>query len=983
MSLDEKLFAKKPLVAIFSEPNGLAINLVEILLSELCRVNIISENIEPWKLMAGHLLDNPHIKISRHETGVQFEIPDYSIFIPGYFGVLDDAKVLNYKDIELRRIKLFSELLNQTSNSIVVLPCKEFEYYFHIHEYLKENLKSNSRFVFLGEMVGPRITLSGKDPISFFIKTYLEEKKALIDQNMVTPIDIREGARFVVKQLFSFSVSGEMVSFKSKETHLKECIPYNIRQDELKNIKNPERFVHKSDKIISKEFDVASLIEKSIEWFGINGIEQYNERVLYVDVHGNQESIDNNLSNNINTFGLMIPTTQPTKISNNRSNYKTYEEQTTPVNKNRNLPKKLEILDNSQNRLHRIEDKNIIEKSNKKVNKIERLNRKHKENKSQYNFPLKRKYGYIFLTLISFLIVPYLLFAFVSSLTFYSYSQFTNSNFENSYKYFSYSNSLSRRSTDLAFYYQKIPIVSSIYSSLYMDFRLINELSDLGKETTYLILKIQKLGENMLSQESYDIESTSKEIKLGIESIVNKKAFLESELTSNTGSVSNKIKDYLLQNDTDELLKLASTSIGVLEELPDILGMSNPKKYLILFQNNMELRPTGGFIGSFALVSFTNGHLSDMNVLDVYSADGQLKGHVEPPVEIKNLLGEANWYLRDSNWEPDFTVSAERAEWFLDKEIQEKVDGVIAVDLEVVKDLIDHLGNVDISDYGKVVTSDNLYEITQNEAEKDFFPGSHQKASFLSALSNEVVRRIAEGKYNKLDIAKVFYDNLNQRHVQIYLHNTNAQKIVSSLNWDGAVKQPVCPNENCFSDWLGIAEANLGVNKANVFIERSFDVVSNISGNNIERKLVIRFRNNAPNAIDYAGFYKAHLRLMLPDNVYLESVEEGTGNSYKESEYEAKELLNRKDVGLLVLLKPQEEKQYRFKWVSKNNYSKNDPSEYRFYFRKQAGTSGDRFDMALINESEMIINPAFGLTDSNTYRYNTTLDEDVFVLAKW
>jgi hypothetical protein len=80
--------------------------------------------------------------------------------------------------------------------------------------------------------------------------------------------------------------------------------------------------------------------------------------------------------------------------------------------------------------------------------------------------------------------------------------------------------------------------------------------------------------------------------------------------------------------------------------LPSILGKDGIKTYLILFQNNMELRPTGGFIGSYGLATFDSGRLTDLTINDVYSADGQLNGHVEPPAPIKDYLGEANWWLQ-------------------------------------------------------------------------------------------------------------------------------------------------------------------------------------------------------------------------------------------------------------------------------------------------------------------------------------------------
>ena len=117
---------------------------------------------------------------------------------------------------------------------------------------------------------------------------------------------------------------------------------------------------------------------------------------------------------------------------------------------------------------------------------------------------------------------------------------------------------------------------------------------------------------------------------------------------------------------------------------PNLAGYKEAKTYLVLLQNSNELRPTGGFIGSVGVIKFEDGILSDFRIDDVYTLDGQLKGHVDPPLPIRDLLGQEHWYLRDSNWSPDFKESAIRAAWFYQKEGGESVDGVIAINSPLI-----------------------------------------------------------------------------------------------------------------------------------------------------------------------------------------------------------------------------------------------------------------------------------------------------------
>lgn len=50
--------------------------------------------------------------------------------------------------------------------------------------------------------------------------------------------------------------------------------------------------------------------------------------------------------------------------------------------------------------------------------------------------------------------------------------------------------------------------------------------------------------------------------------------------------------------------------------------------------------------------------LPQLQILDIYTPDGQLAGHVEPPAPIQKAFQNGEWRLRDSNWDPDFTVAA-------------------------------------------------------------------------------------------------------------------------------------------------------------------------------------------------------------------------------------------------------------------------------------------------------------------------------------
>lgn len=255
-------------------------------------------------------------------------------------------------------------------------------------------------------------------------------------------------------------------------------------------------------------------------------------------------------------------------------------------------------------------------------------------------------------------------------------------------------------------------------------------------------------------------------------------------------------------------------------------GFREPRVYLVLFQNSLELRPTGGFIGSVGLATFAEGRMQDFAIHDVYTFDGQLKGHVDPPLPIRELLGQEHWYLRDSNWDPDFAETGARAAWFYEKETGHKVDGVIAVNIPFVVDLLAATGPIDLPDYDDRITAENFYGKSLYYTQANFFPGSTQKKDFLGTLARTLIEKITKG--NDVNNTQLFHAMTNafERHdLMFHFVDPELQSLVEHFGWAGKVPaESGCAatgNAYCAFDFLAIVEANLGVNKVNHLISRS------------------------------------------------------------------------------------------------------------------------------------------------------------------
>lgn len=390
-----------------------------------------------------------------------------------------------------------------------------------------------------------------------------------------------------------------------------------------------------------------------------------------------------------------------------------------------------------------------------------------------------------------------------------------------------------------------------------------------------------------------------------------------------------------------EKLNLVSKGMKI---LPEMLGLDGRKReYLVLLQNEAELRATGGFIGSYAILSFQNGKLLNFEVKDVYEADGQLKGHVEPPIEIKNYLGEANWFMRDANWNPDFVKASADIQWFLSQEINKKVDGVIGINLAVAKAIVGVIGEINVTDFKEKITKDNLYEQAEYYSESKFFPGSTQKASFLGTLGSQMFEEIKGLKAKQqLELVSSLVDLLEKNEIQLAFNNNETAKLATDLGWDGTMYQGKCTKENCFSDYLFIVDSNFGVNKTNYFLSRSMEQVVDINESLVERTLKVNYENLAKSNDFPGGQYKNYLRVYLPMDVNLSqiSVIDDKTNSrkiYTGDEIRIKEINGKKEVGFLVIVPVLSKETVEIKYSSANILTGKDKFSYVSYVQKQSG----------------------------------------------
>lgn len=413
------------------------------------------------------------------------------------------------------------------------------------------------------------------------------------------------------------------------------------------------------------------------------------------------------------------------------------------------------------------------------------------------------------------------------------------------------------------------------YSSIYKQTRYAKLLLNTARPTVYLVSElISPIDKEGRIRAVYDLIDRSLSLaQLAAETVHSADAKsltknqLESILSSITYLYSQGERIKLEQNNKalNSLLTLnQSKIISLFQVMPKLLGFEKEKQYLILFQNNGELRPTGGFIGSVGELSLMNGKITDLKIRDVYELDGQLKQHIEPPFVVRRFL-QPHLYLRDSNFYTDFQETASKSALIYNLETGKRPDGVIGIDFEVLKQIIGVVGPIKLRD-GTSVSKDNAFEYIQQTIKEGNFPGSTQKKSILDEVFTQVLLRLEENKNKWLDIALLAPDLLEQKHIVVAFRETPYQAIFNANNFGGEFEDKRDRQSGIQYDFLSINEANIGVNKANIGVSRSVEYQADISSLGIQSKTTLKLTNN------FTEQYKPYIKVYVPRKSKLESI---------------------------------------------------------------------------------------------------------------
>jgi Protein of unknown function (DUF4012) len=256
-------------------------------------------------------------------------------------------------------------------------------------------------------------------------------------------------------------------------------------------------------------------------------------------------------------------------------------------------------------------------------------------------------------------------------------------------------------------------------------------------------------------------------------------------------------------------LVLASLLFPAIEGL-SFAGFLGDKTYLIILQDNSEIRGTGGLISLVGVLTLHNGHIAAVHYYYSHtSPELQAIVPLNGPEGFTSFLDVDSAKLFDSNNQYNFTSFAPKmqSDWY--NTTGQRVDGVIGLDFTAVQAILGITGPIDVS--GDIITSRNVYHRLEYYSASNTENGT-KMAEILSKLTYGTLGLIVDASVpQKLALYNALLGLANEGHLFIY---PDIEPLLQQA--DGQSRAPE-------ADFISVVETNLGNGKSDLGVERAID----------------------------------------------------------------------------------------------------------------------------------------------------------------
>lgn len=418
------------------------------------------------------------------------------------------------------------------------------------------------------------------------------------------------------------------------------------------------------------------------------------------------------------------------------------------------------------------------------------------------------------------------------------------------------------------------------------------------------------------------------------------------------GNPGDKVK--LAKNTVINLESLIVDTKPLLLVLPKIMGQDGQKKYLVLFQNDKELRPTGGFITAYAVFRVEKGVITSEGSSDIYNLDNTLlKRILAPDPIIKYLPNVFNLNLRDSNLSPDYLASMKQFEELYNATSDPKeIDGIIALDTQFVLAMMEVLGPIDA--YGTSFTTENVDACQCPQIIWELERFADQPVAYEKGARKDIIGVLMQQMMDKAfnapksqwpNLLGEAIESLRQKHLLLYFHDLENQQAVEKINFAGRLHEYE-------GDYFHINETNFAGAKSNLYIqEKVKQQVKKGKDGQIEKKVTIEYKY--PRRMDdcglerqgglcLAGIYRDWIRVYVPKGSTL------TKAAGTEVEITATEDLNKTVFEGFFTIRPEGTAKIEIEYTVPIKVD----NQYKLLIQKQPGVTGHIYEVEAFGKKQ-------------------------------
>ena len=404
------------------------------------------------------------------------------------------------------------------------------------------------------------------------------------------------------------------------------------------------------------------------------------------------------------------------------------------------------------------------------------------------------------------------------------------------------------------------------------------------------------------------------------------------------------LKEKIAKQATDKIISGIETSnLDDKNVFREALGFYEAKNYLVLFLNNTELRPGGGFVGAYAVVKVDKGVPEILKIDGTENLNNDLKD-IKPPKPIKDYLGLESWELRDSNWSPDFASSSEKSLQIYTKAnglLSDNIDAVVGFTPTVFENILKITGPFTYA--GITFNSDNFTEKLEYEVEYNYKNKGvrfQDRKNIMGGIMHEMIKKLVVDVLFKWETySNMLSDMTEQKHIMFYSPASSTQKLIEYKDFGGRIK-------NTKGDYLLWVDANLGALKTDAAIKR--EITYSFSPEKDGKYLAkVKMKYKHSGSFDWRTTrYRTYARIYVPEGSIFKEV--NLNNIKGDEKIDQGVELNKQWFGTFVSVEPGNtgEIEYQF-YLSEEIVKQIINGNYNLYAQKQLGTVDHKLTLDL------------------------------------